>query len=414
MLKIRIPLVIYLIAGFLFYNVLYKYSARGISFNWYPWDVGWYASIVDRGYFVTKDYLKQCNVAFFPLYPVLVYLFKLLTNLPTNYAMQITSGCYTFLSVCLLYRVIREYYPDYIAGMSTLLFILNPHSMFLFSGYSESLYFLCTMAFFYLLTVRKSYVGAALAIGIGSAVRHTSILLIAVLGCQMVYDYIKTYGLKFELKKFRPLFVLPLCFLGLACYIGFLYIEFSDPLAFFNAQKAWYGSNMPGLFDFNKFFHLENPVREVLYRFADPGYMNEVYSMRPDGVGIASLQLFFLLFAIVFCSWFLPLPFGVFLFVVPVFYLFATHQHPLGMASMGRYLVVVFPGSLVLVLLMDKIRLFLLAICDKVFSKNNDRKVISHFLVQSLFYATFFFIIYLHGKVFQFLTSTFYRGGWVS
>src|SRR5690606_15209539 len=38
---------------------------------------------------------------------------------------------------------------------------------------------------------------------------------------------------------FRSLVGLPLCFLGLVCYVGYLYVEFDAPLAFVQTQSHW-------------------------------------------------------------------------------------------------------------------------------------------------------------------------------
>jgi hypothetical protein len=107
------------------------------------WDTTWYASIVDKGYSLAMTDGREMNVAFFPGYPVLAFLFKKLLSLDTKTALLVASqsACVGFwMYFLLLLRSWKVTRPHAMTGVFVVASF--PSAFYLVAGYSESL-FLC-------------------------------------------------------------------------------------------------------------------------------------------------------------------------------------------------------------------------------------------------------------------------------
>jgi hypothetical protein len=116
------------------------------------WDGGWYASIVEKGYFSPAP-LKPGdfgNVAFFPAYPWLARQAKGLFALGTPLALLLTAqvccwGFWTYLFLlCRSWRLDRR-----LVFWSALLIASHPASFYLVASYTESLFLMTTLGFFF-------------------------------------------------------------------------------------------------------------------------------------------------------------------------------------------------------------------------------------------------------------------------
>jgi hypothetical protein len=129
---------------------------------------------------------------------------------------------------------------------------------------------------------------------------------------------------------------------GLCCYMLYLYVMYHDPLGFLHAQKAWYGAHPPGSFSLTKFLGFDNVRAELNHALADPRLTQNISDLSLNAVFYACLQWLLLPVALLLGLRFLPLPLWSFMALVPLFYHLATHSHPQGMGSMGRYQLVNF------------------------------------------------------------------------
>ncbi len=132
---------------------------HGKSFNplnlFFNWDSGWYLSIVQHGYNFIPG--KESNVAFFPLYPLLVKIFSFYTDnqnivIFTGYLL---SNIFCLLACFYLYKLVKIDYSESIAFKSVLFLIIYPVSFFFSIFYSEGLFLFLIIATFYYARTRN-------------------------------------------------------------------------------------------------------------------------------------------------------------------------------------------------------------------------------------------------------------------
>jgi Mannosyltransferase (PIG-V) len=147
------------------------YRATGTAFDeWNRWDTRWYDDLARLGYNLhgPNDYK---NVAFFPLYPLLVRTLHevivtaeqaLLGVVPPDrfHALFLIAGLIvanlcSVAALAFLYGLVRLDYGRPAARRATTLLLLSPMSFFLFAAYSEGTFLLCTAAFFYAVRLER-------------------------------------------------------------------------------------------------------------------------------------------------------------------------------------------------------------------------------------------------------------------
>jgi hypothetical protein len=116
------------------------------------WDGGWYASIVNHGYFspAVMSAGNVGNVGFFPGYPFAAYGIKQLFNLSTPAALLLTAqlACWSFWTYLLLFFR-RWQLPMRLCVLGVLLVASHPAAFFLIASYSESLFLTGLLGFLY-------------------------------------------------------------------------------------------------------------------------------------------------------------------------------------------------------------------------------------------------------------------------
>lgn len=206
----------------------------------YPWDISWYANIIQYGYHADPNDAVEHNVVYFPLYPALCWLVLRVLPVPIWVAMLFVSAGATLIMLVLLHRLLTAYYSSFLASACVLLLAFSPFSTFLYAGYTEAVYICLTVAFFYFLT-KSSYGMAALISGLASATRPYGCLLALVLIFETARLYYREHGFKWSsTSRYLPaLLWLPFCFSGLIAYTLYLGYRFHDPLMFSHGLKAW-------------------------------------------------------------------------------------------------------------------------------------------------------------------------------
>lgn len=200
--------------------------------GWGRWDSAWYISIARQGYSLDpKTYYS--NIAFFPLYPLLIRLVgEVVRNLPLA---GILVANLTFAGALLVvYRLALLRFDRRVARWTLIFLCAFPYAFFFAAIYSESLFLLLSALSFYLAERERWWLSglagllAALSRSIGGALGPAIFL---------IYLAHKRYRLK-ELD--RNLFAPALAPLGSALYMAYLGIRFHDPLAFAKASLlAW-------------------------------------------------------------------------------------------------------------------------------------------------------------------------------
>ena len=116
---------------------------------WYRFDAMAYAGVAYSGYSFTPQ------VAFFPLWPLLIHFGGLLLggHIPVSYyvaGLLLANICFYFALV-LLYFLLSEDFEASIAKKALFYLAFYPYALFFFVGYTESFFLLLTVAIFLLL-----------------------------------------------------------------------------------------------------------------------------------------------------------------------------------------------------------------------------------------------------------------------
>lgn len=175
-----------------------------------------YIGIADGGYFA------QFTQAFFPLYPMLIWLGAFITGGNLLISGLIVSNVAFFAAILLFYKLLEKKYDKKVAIWSVVMLLSFPTSFFFGSVYTEGIFFLLIIAFF--LLEHKGRYGLASVVGIfASATRLIGVFL---------SPAIWFGGRGRKIYAFVPL-------LGLFLYMGYLKFKFDNPLYFLTSQSAF-------------------------------------------------------------------------------------------------------------------------------------------------------------------------------
>lgn len=219
---------------------------RGFNFTpitmldiWMRWDSGWYYSIVSNGYTVNYDILNtQSNIAFFPLYPLLIKIVSLFaidfSNHGTLYAffsLLVSNICF-LLSLIILTKICEELkFNEKLRSSIIWLIVLYPFSFYFSASYSESTFLLFfTLSFFYLIKEKynlSSIFGALLAMS-----RPLGVLIVV----PIFFRYILRQKSKIYLKDLLWMSTIPVPFIA---FLILAYQRTGDFLAPMHIQSAW-------------------------------------------------------------------------------------------------------------------------------------------------------------------------------
>lgn len=129
---------------------------------WARWDSGWYLSIVKNGYQASSDSHGQNNLAFFPLFPLLIKMavsvvpafFR--SDLLIIVAGILISNLCLLGSLWLLYQLTLKIYQNSQVAENSLWFLLMFPASFIFSCfYTDSLFLFLSLGCVYLLMEKK-------------------------------------------------------------------------------------------------------------------------------------------------------------------------------------------------------------------------------------------------------------------
>jgi len=274
------------------------------------WDSGWYVHIVKNGY----EYIEgsYCNVAFFPLYPLIVKLADNIICSPAVSAIIISNACF-LLGMIMLYRLAEKKFNDACALKTVILFSLFPFSFFFSAAYSESLFLLLAICSFYF-AEEKKWAAASLCAMFASAARVTGVFLLPALLLRYLEE------IDFDFRKIKPdiayIAIIPL---GLLSFMFFLNYKFGDPLLFLKVQSVWERQ----LFSFN---HHMYAFKRVLTDYK------------------GNLYFFYMVLTLLFTGslWPVARRLGFSYAVFSFFMIFIPFVA--GLEGMGRFLSTVFPS----------------------------------------------------------------------
>ncbi|HLI95075.1 MAG TPA: mannosyltransferase family protein [Candidatus Baltobacteraceae bacterium] len=204
---------------------------------WGRWDAVHYIDIATFGYHGT-------DMAFFPLYPLLVAgLGALMGNHLA--AGIVISNVALFFGLLFLYKLVEHEFDRGVARRAIFYISIFPTAVFFSAVYTESLFFMLTVASFYYM--RQRHWWRAGIIGLFAAMtRVEGVLLIVPFVIEwvtanwtLVKDPFDPDNVKALRRAAVDLLPLVLIGLGLALYMGYLWVLNGDPLYFSHVQIHW-------------------------------------------------------------------------------------------------------------------------------------------------------------------------------
>jgi hypothetical protein len=233
--------------------------ATGTPFDaWNRWDVRWYDDLARLGYNLhgPNDYK---NVAFFPLYPLLVRTLHdalaivgrdVLGLAPQDpfyppYLVpgMIVANLCAVAALSFFYGYVRLDYDRALARRTVTLLALSPLSFYMFAAYSESTFLLCALAFFYALRLKR-WRQAGLWGLLAAATRPPGIVLVVpfLMAWAEAHPWEGSDNARRAVLHLLPVVTIPL---GLGLFMTYLSYVFGDPLWFSQAQQAWWRTFAP-------------------------------------------------------------------------------------------------------------------------------------------------------------------------
>ncbi|MFH2085976.1 MAG: hypothetical protein ABII21_04300 [bacterium] len=169
--------------------------------------------------------IKGGEVAFFPLYPILISTLVNLGIEPLYAALIFNLFCVTIIGL-----LIHQLYPK-LSAKFLLLFLSFPVSFYLVSAYTETLFILFFLTFMLCLKQQRWWLAALIA-GLASGTR----LVGAIFGVILIIEYFRYHPITIN-HKLLTMFILSE--LGLLAYMYFLFTTRGDPLSFIHAQPLF-------------------------------------------------------------------------------------------------------------------------------------------------------------------------------
>jgi hypothetical protein len=107
------------------------------------WDTGWYMGIASTGYQWTPSLAdRQQNIAFFPVYPMLMRYGSLFLGRELMWTGVLISWVSFFGALVYLYRFTRERFGDEVGSVALVLLASYPFAVYFSAAYTESLFLL--------------------------------------------------------------------------------------------------------------------------------------------------------------------------------------------------------------------------------------------------------------------------------
>lgn len=223
---------------------------RTFTFLMNEWDAKRYAFMIDNGYTFPLDTDPQANWAFFPLYVLVCMFFKTVTfGVIDTYVigMLVSNVCIIIAAFFAIKWLIKNknISNEGIILMAVLMF-MAPYTFYCSSAYTEAMFIMFIVLFFYFLSEKK-YVLAGVMAACSSATRIVGCILVFALVVQL---YIDIEGNKISLgcikdfvvtmfKNPGKIFAVLICPFGAFSYMTFLNFFCGDAWAYKNVQIAW-------------------------------------------------------------------------------------------------------------------------------------------------------------------------------
>ncbi len=311
------------------------------------WDGQFYLQIALEGY--SYDPARGSNVAFFPVYPMLVAGVYRATGIAVEWAGLLVAHVLLIAAFVLLAAYVRQRYPrasPQLGVYAVLAFGLFPTTFFLRMTYSESTFLvLALLAFLGMERGWRPIVVAAI-VGLATATRPVGVALVPPL---WLYVWGRSEA------RWKALggmaYLTPVALWGLLAYMAFQDAQFGEPLAFAQTQSHWQSRPAVGWGEKALALAAWEPIWSA-YIPSSPGYCGRWAAEVPAWFNLQLANPVFFVAAGVLVGlgaakrW---LSAGEILLAAGLLLIpYVTRGFDMCMASQGRFAAVVFPVYLVL------------------------------------------------------------------
>lgn len=260
---------------------------------WNRYDTVRYLQIARDGYLSSGNPHEVANLAFLPLYPMLIRLVSFLTGGNLLWAGTIVSLTGTIFSCYYLYRLVLLDHPDDVAQRTIKYLLIYPFSLFLTAAYTESVFL--AVSILCLFAVRqKKFVLSGLFAMLGALCKVQGILLMVPLAYEILLDLRERTlqnrnlaGFSAKLRLLQPSYfawVLPIA--GYGIYLLINYAVSGNFFQYMTYQKDYWFSGF-GLFN--------QSIASTYTEMAQPS-MRNIVNWGPQ------LAMFFVSFGLLFAA----------------------------------------------------------------------------------------------------------------
>lgn len=212
-------------------------ESRNLLLNvWGRWDAVHYIDIATIGYHGT-------DMAFFPLYPLLIAWVGAAIGNHLVAGLLISNVAF-FFGLLYLYKLLEHEFDRSVARRAIFYVSIFPTALYFSAVYTESLFFMLTVASFYYMRERRWWMAGIIGF-LAAMTRVEGVLLVVPFAIEwatahwtMLKElyYAKASELRRAIVDLLPVALIPA---GLGVYMGTLWVLNGDPLYFSHVQSNW-------------------------------------------------------------------------------------------------------------------------------------------------------------------------------
>jgi Gpi18-like mannosyltransferase len=248
--------------------------------TWAKWDSQYYVDIATDGYWYQPE--QRSNVAFFPLYPILMRITAKFLGGNLILAGFVVSNL-AFLAGLIYLFLLTELELDTGSAQRVVFYLaIFPTSFFYSSVYTESVFLLLSVACMYYAR-RRAWAAAALFGLLASTTRNLGVLLWGL----VLWEWLRVQGWRIAWmfrseawagllsglrQRWVELLVISIIPFGLLSYMAFLQQNFERPLAFIETQSAFGRENIGPV------AVIQKNVTAIIHDEVNKGWMTRVWN----------------------------------------------------------------------------------------------------------------------------------------
>jgi hypothetical protein len=293
-----------------------------ISSPWQRWDSIWYTKIAERGY--SSDDL---STAFFPLYPLAIR--AVITFLPINSVSAgiIVSTFASLVAFLMIFHLVQSTDGEMVARRALVYLATYPLAFILFAAYPEALFLACAVgAWLSAQSGRWAYAG--LLGGLAGMTRGQGILLVL----PFALLFLNQYRAK-RIRLAQALWFLPFVF-GSLFHLLYVFQLGGSPFGWLSIMSVWNRFSLP--------WETIGASLTTLIQGTDLGTW--LFALRD----MIAFSIFAILLIVSAAKRHWEEALFIAIILVPPLFTTANYQTALPLAPLTRYLVLAFPGFILL------------------------------------------------------------------